>query len=134
MGRYTGSSLIIVGRLVLLLLAAGAVVSAFVLGRGHDRAESSSQRYVCPMHPEVTSGAPDQCPICRMALERVVGTPAAATASYSFPEPENLPTYKLIANPQRRVFAQEVRVPAWVEAGGLVAAVLYEDEVTALSP
>lgn len=135
MGRSRGSSLIIIGRLVLLFIATGAVVSAFVIARSRDRAEGSSrEHYVCPMHPEVTSWVPDRCPICSMALERGVGTLLATTAAHPSPSFENLPEYKLIAHPQRRIFAQELRLPAWVETDGLVATVLYNDEVADLSP
>ncbi len=117
----TASSLILAGRLLLLLLAAGAVLVAFLLTRGQDRAAGSSQeRYVCPMHPEVTSGAPGQCPICRMALEQDKGTHQADPF--------------LIAAAKRRVYAEEVRAPAWVEPGGLVAAMLYKHELKDLSP
>jgi P-type Cu+ transporter len=34
-------------------------------------------KYTCPMHPEVLSGAPGECPLCGMAL-----TPVAATTSH----------------------------------------------------
>lgn len=137
----TAPSVVLAGRLLLVLLAAGAVVLAILLGRGQDRAAASSrelagssqERYVCPMHPEVASPAPGECPICHMALERV-SQPRDGSASLSLPELENLPNYQLVASVRRRVFAQEVRAPAWVEAGGLVAAVLYRNELEGLSP
>lgn len=36
--------------------------------------------------------------------------------------------------PKRRVFTDDVRAPAWLEAPGRVAAVLYRDELVELSP
>ncbi len=139
----SSGALIVVGRALLLLLAVGAVVSAFVLGRGHDgEAGSFGGPYACPMHPEVTSRGPGECPVCRMALERVSAGrreaaatgPAVDSAAYSFPESADRPSYKLIANARRLTFAGTVRAPAWVEAGGLVRAILYEDELAGLGP
>lgn len=140
--------LVIIGRLLLLLAAAAAAVSAFILSRGYDRAASGfAGPYVCPMHREATSEVPGECPICRMALERVGASgpldgagPAGDTTfvdgapSYSFPDSANLPNYKLIAGAKRRVVARGVRAPAWLEAGGVVVAVLYNDELTGLAP
>src|SRR6516225_6581015 len=70
---------VVVGRFVLLLAAAAALAFGVVHARSHDRADLvSAERYVCPMHPTVTSGAPGDCPICNMALvpirEMVHGT------------------------------------------------------------
>src|ERR1041384_6648386 len=56
-------------RIALVGLAAGAVVAAIVVSRGG--AVSAGRRYVCPMHSEVTSSRPGDCPICGMALEEV---------------------------------------------------------------
>ena len=48
----------------------------------HDRASakpSAAAKYVCPMHPDVVSDKPGECPKCGMALERdVPGTTASA--------------------------------------------------------
>jgi len=142
--KSIASSFVVAGRLVLLLLAVVAVVAAFVLSRGHDRAASSfGGPYACPMHPEVTSRAPGECPVCRMALERVSASkreagsaadtsPAAESVDYSFPESANQPSYKLIASAKRRAFSSVVRAPAWIESDGLVAAILYENQLTGL--
>jgi hypothetical protein len=40
----------------------------------------SAVKYVCPMHPKVTSNAPGKCPICGMALKRVGAQPSTQPA------------------------------------------------------
>jgi hypothetical protein len=135
------SSLVVAGRLILLLVAGLATASAFVLSRARDRVMQSSpeERYVCPMHPEVDSSTPGECPICRMALEPVRTSQRGASASaespgFSLAESANLEDYRIVGAAKRRVFALQVRAPAWLEDGGRVTAVLYHDQLAGLLP
>jgi hypothetical protein len=87
------------------------------------------------MHPEVTSDAPGECPICRMALEPVtrqrnlevrtepaeVRTPEEAARGGSY-----------VVRPM--VFTDNVRAPAWVDSPATLAAHLYLDEVATVEP
>ena len=42
--------------------------------------EQGSARYTCPMHPDVSSTKPGNCPVCGMTLERSdIASPAAST-------------------------------------------------------
>jgi hypothetical protein len=125
-----GRALVIAGRILLLLLATLALVAAFALAdaRDRDRAraeQSSTERYVCPMHPEVISRVPGECPICRMALERVGAAekvpPAAAQNG-------------VVDVAKRRVVTQLVRAPAWLAKGGAATAVLHKDDLIGLAP
>jgi len=46
---------------------------------------SPGARYTCPMHPEVISDQPGDCPECGMALEPVEPVPAATRTIYTCP-------------------------------------------------
>lgn len=116
-------SLVVVGRLALLAIAVVAVAAAFELSRGRDRAGGSFEAWVCPMHSEVTARGPGECPVCHMALERVSVAERDASSSDA-----------LIATATRRTFARAVRAPAWVDAGGRVVALLYQEDLMGLAP
>ena len=68
-------------------LAAAAVVGGVLLvglpkPTESGRTARAEQEWYCPMHPQVVSEKPGQCPICRMDLvARPSGTPAPAAAS-----------------------------------------------------
>lgn len=108
------------------LFAFSAMALAVAVGIMRTRAERPSRRYVCPMHAEITSSAPGECPICRMELE----LEAAPGAGPSF-NPSTYQTYDFV---RRRGFGQDVHAPAWVDESGEVVATVYADEAAALDP
>jgi hypothetical protein len=117
---------VLVFRWTLLFVAAAAVAVALSGARAHvSSAEGAAARYVCPMHPDVTSKTAGTCPICRMELEPLVDTSSPAIRTSPFQ------TYDYV---RRRGFGQGVRAPAWVGDDGIVVAVLYDDELEGLEP
>jgi hypothetical protein len=103
------------------------------------------------MHPQVRADDPGDCPICHMALEPAAALPADPSASGSNaadaaeatsamtkgwslpPETANLVRYS-VGLVRGHVLPQEVFSPATVEDSGVVAALLYKDEVASLAP
>jgi len=107
-----------------LFAALAAVVSSFALTRKHDRAavsRNATERYACPMHPEVTSPTASACPICRMALER--GGAAKPVAA---------PAITDVA--KQRVFTKAARAPGWVAPDRVVEAVFEKADLAGLAP
>jgi hypothetical protein len=137
--------LVVMLRIALATLAAGAVVAAVLVSRGGTA--PAGRRYVCPMHSEVASAHPGDCPICGMALEEVdaahhaamPGDPAATgaqdialTALRASEEARRLLRFN-IAPARRNVLPGEVFAPAIAEADGTITARLYRDELATLA-
>jgi hypothetical protein len=64
---------VLAARGALLLVALTLVVVSLTSARRSDTRAAASEAYSCPMHAEVTSSRPGECPICKMALERLGG-------------------------------------------------------------
>jgi hypothetical protein len=82
------STLVLLFRVFVLLLAGALAVAGFVLtSRGDSAPRVAAERYECPMHPEVSAHEPGQCPICKMELEstRPVQHAPPQAAAYSCP-------------------------------------------------
>jgi hypothetical protein len=135
------------------VLALGAVVSGFLLGRHRDRAMTEQGgSYVCPMHSDVRANAPRECSICGMALVKAGSLPresasieseaggegddAIAAAQLLTKAAGGVATSLLTYNAtpvRRRVLPREPLLPAWCD-GDAVAVLLYDDELGTLAP
>ncbi|MCC2545530.1 hypothetical protein LJY25_03670 [Hymenobacter sp. BT175] len=77
-------------------------------GDHHGTDQPSGQRYVCPMHPEVTSDQPGACPKCGMTLQPS-GQPATGGATYQM---------HFMATPAQPVAGQPVTLSFQPQAAG----------------
>jgi hypothetical protein len=115
--------LVVLARLALLLVAAGAVAGGMLLSRRPSSLQAPEDApYVCPMHWKVRSATPGSCPICGMALERreTVGR-----------RPE-VPSYNVwVMRPH--AITLSIRAPARLDGDRGVTVLLHRDEMAALA-
>lgn len=140
-----GSPSLIVGiRVFLLIAAACAVVVAGTIAVRARGAGHATIRYACPMHAEVRSPNPGECPICRMALERIGFVPGAAGKPYleaagtvELRAIDNVKKHNIVDFVRRHSLLpvlRELRGPAWVDDDGSLWAIFYNDQIEALAP
>ena len=109
------------------MFAGAAAAAAYAVARPAGRElRADADRYRCPMHPDVDSSAPATCPICGMALVLDVAVHGAVPTTTAAPAP--------VVRVGRQSFSEAVRAPAWVDANGLVAAMVYRDDLVGLPP
>ncbi len=106
------------------LVVAAAALAIFSVARAGGWFEppaAAGDLYVCPMHPDVTSGEPGLCPVCKMRLEprsrpaaaRVM--PAARTAPVRRkPLSREVRAPATIAVPDGRLVSVSARVQGWI--------------------
>jgi len=128
---------IVATRLLLVAVAAGALVAAVVargVGNNPAAAAASAQpSFVCPMHPDVKSSSPGDCPICRMALEPIANTATAEPAALQLATvAKELRAFDAVSRVKRFPTAQEMRFAAWAESQDAGIALVYKDQAKLL--
>jgi hypothetical protein len=53
-----------------------AVIRAALLANGQPAPTGVQGQWTCPMHPLVIQPQPGECPVCKMTLVQIPGTPA----------------------------------------------------------
>jgi hypothetical protein len=87
------AALVVAARVLLLLAAVSLVVLSLTMTVRHGAADAAAvERFSCPMHAEVTSTEAGECPICKMALERVGEGKRKGSSASCETAPDRLPT------------------------------------------
>jgi hypothetical protein len=125
-------------------IAAAAAASALVIRSRSalPAVHGAHAVYVCPMHPDVTSGSPGDCPICHMALVAQAGAGPASPAADSHEDPDvlTLPAgleirgFDAFSKAKQFDFAFEMRAPAAVETATTGVAAFHLDEADLIRP
>jgi hypothetical protein len=130
---------IVATRLLLVAIAAGALVVAVVARRVSKTpaaaAASAQPSFVCPMHPEVKSSSPGDCPICRMALEpiaNVAGVETEPAALQLRTVSQELRAFDAVSRVKRFDTSQEMRFVGWAESGDAGIALVHRDQAKLL--
>ena len=144
----TTSSLVIAGRLILLLLAGVATVWAFTFSGARDQPASGAGEHG-HVHGAGARGTAEHDPAASGSEEHghghahhgagehdpaASGSGPAASPEFTVAESANPQDYKVIGTAEARIFTLSVRAPAWLETKGRVTAVLRNDELSGLSP
>jgi Cu(I)/Ag(I) efflux system membrane fusion protein len=92
---------------LVVLTALAAIGSWWSFARADDHAEHAA-KYQCPMHPQIVSEHPGECPICGMALEPIAKNrqqpaPAAAAPAGSLQPPPGTAPVMLTLNRQQLI-------------------------------
>jgi hypothetical protein len=130
------SPLLVVVRALVVALSAAAVVAAFALTRRQaPEPVASGVTYACPMHPQVTSPRPGDCPICRMALEpKAPKAGAHEPASLTLPRNKTLAGFDSVSRVKKFESAFDMRAWAWAESGDVGVALYPRDWAQLLKP
>src|SRR3954451_23466248 len=118
--------------------AAGPLVGGRVARGGSDppaAAAAARPSFVCPMHPEVTSSSPGDCPICRMALAPIANVATAEPVALQLAiVSKELRAFDAVSRVKRFETAQEMRFAAWAERPDAGIALVYKDQAKLLVP
>jgi hypothetical protein len=138
----TTSSLVIAGRLILLLLVSVATVWAFAFSGAREHAPGGSGEHVhvhgvgapdTAERDQAAGGSEEHGHAHHGAEEHdheASGTGPAASAVFTVPSANA----QVIGTAEARTFVLSVRAAAWLETKGRVTAVLRNDELRGLSP
>jgi hypothetical protein len=136
-GGSRSTAAIVATRLLLVAIAAGGLVVGAVARKDSHvpaaAAVSAQPSFVCPMHPEVTSSSPGDCPICRMALEPISNTATTEPAALQLATvSKELRAYDAVSRVKRFETSQEMRFHAWAESRDAGVALMHKDQAKLL--